>query len=51
MLRDCPQMMRNTILLSVLAGAFGALELTSKNFDAEVKNSGKNAFVKFLAPW
>ena len=29
----------------------GAVELTGSNFDAEVKNSGKNAFVKFLAPW
>ena len=44
-------MMRNILLLSVLAGAFGALELNSKTFDAEVKTSGKNAFVKFLAPW
>jgi len=39
-------------LLSALAGvSAGALEGTSKNFDAEVINSGKNAFVKFLAPW
>ena len=36
----------------LLLGAFvasanaGALELTKSNFDAEVKNSGKNAFVK-----
>jgi len=29
----------------------GALELTPSNFDAEVTNSGKNAFIKFLAPW
>jgi len=29
----------------------GATELTKSNFDDEVKNSGKNAFVKFLAPW
>jgi hypothetical protein len=41
----------------LLLGAFvasanaGAVELTKSNFDAEVKNSGKNAFVKFLAPW
>jgi len=27
----------------------GAVELTPANFDA--KMSGKNAFVKFLAPW
>jgi len=44
--------MRSTVLLSALAGASaGAVELTGSNFDAEVKNSGKNAFVKFLAPW
>ena len=44
--------MRSALLLSALAGvSAGALELTSKNFDSEVKNSGKNAFVKFLAPW
>ena len=44
--------MRSALLLSALAGvSAGALELTSKNFEAEVKNSGKNAFVKFLAPW
>jgi len=44
--------MRATVLLSALAGASaGAVELTGSNFDAEVKNSGKNAFVKFLAPW
>ena len=36
----------------LLLGAFvasanaGAVELTKSNFDAEVKNSGKNAFVK-----
>jgi hypothetical protein len=29
----------------------GAVELKASNFDAEVKNSGKNAFIKFLAPW
>ena len=44
--------MRSALLLSALAGvSAGALELTSKNFESEVKNSGKNAFVKFLAPW
>ena len=45
-------MMRGALLLSALVGASaGAVELKSSNFDAEVKNSGKNAFVKFLAPW
>ena len=29
----------------------GAVELTDSNFDDLVTNSGKNAFVKFLAPW
>ena len=28
-----------------------ALELTNDNFDEVVLNSGKAAFVKFLAPW
>ena len=28
-----------------------AILFSQSNFDAEVKNSGKNAFVKFLAPW
>jgi len=27
------------------------MELTKSNFQAEVKDSGKNAFIKFLAPW
>jgi len=34
----------------LLVGALGgAVELTKSNFDAET--SGKNSFVKFLAPW
>ena len=28
-----------------------AVELTKENFDATVHDGGKNAFVKFLAPW
>jgi hypothetical protein len=28
-----------------------AVELTKSNFDATVHDGGKNAFVKFLAPW
>ena len=44
--------MRAAVLLASLAGASaGAVELKNSNFDAEVFNSGKNAFVKFLAPW
>jgi hypothetical protein len=49
----------SALLLSALAGAQagifggsdGAFELTNANFESEVKTSGKNAFVKFLAPW
>jgi hypothetical protein len=36
-------------LLPALAVASGAEELTHENF--ETKLAGKNAFVKFLAPW
>jgi hypothetical protein len=40
-------------LLSLLvAGASaGAVSLTDANFDAEVFESGKAAFIKFQAPW
>jgi hypothetical protein len=31
--------------------AKGPLNAGEKNFDSEVLGSGKNAFVKFLAPW
>jgi protein disulfide-isomerase A6 len=31
--------------------ALGALELSPSNFDKEVFDSGKAAFIKFLAPW
>lgn len=31
--------------------ARGAFQATDKNFDSKVLDSGKNAFVKFLAPW
>jgi hypothetical protein len=38
--------------LLLIAGASAqSLELTPDNFDAEVISSGKNAFVKFQAPW
>jgi len=44
--------LRAAVLVSALATASaGAVELKASNFDAEVKGSGKNAFVKFLAPW
>jgi len=40
------------LLATFVAGASaGAVELTKANFDAEVKNSGKNAFVQCVAPW
>ena len=35
----------------VLGAQAGAVDLTAKNFDAEVLESSKSAFVKFLAPW
>jgi len=38
-------------LLVVVVAAKGAFEATDKNFDSEVLGSGKNSFVKFLAPW
>ena len=41
-----------SLVLGLIAGAHaGAVELTSDNFDELVTNSGKGAFVKFLAPW
>jgi protein disulfide-isomerase A6 len=43
--------MRVLSLLSCLAVANAAIELTPDNFDKEVFESGKAAFVKFLAPW
>jgi len=36
-------------LCAATVQASGAVELTLDNFDDEV--GGKNAFVKFLAPW
>ena len=45
-------MLRGAILLAIATTAnAGAMELTKSNFDDAVKKSGKNAFVKFLAPW
>jgi hypothetical protein len=38
-------------LLVAVVSADGAVELNESNFDAEVFDSGKAAFVKFLAPW
>ena len=40
------------VLAAVTAtAAEGPVVLTNSNFEAEVKESGKAAFVKFLAPW
>jgi len=45
-------MMRGLVLVSALAGASaGAVELTIDNWKTEVVDSGKSAFIKFLAPW
>ena len=38
-------------MLAILATSFATLELTPDNFDKEVFESGKAAFIKFLAPW
>jgi hypothetical protein len=43
---------RLSIALGLVASVSGeAVELTPKNFDKLVVESGKSAFVKFLAPW
>ena len=44
----------NMVRLFALAGLAtlaSAMELTESNYKAEVIDSGKNAFIKFLAPW
>jgi len=38
-------------LLAATVNAKGAFEGTDKNFESAVMQSGKNVFVKFLAPW
>ena len=46
--------MRSFLALAALvacASADGPTELTASNFDEIVLNSGKNAIVKFQAPW
>ena len=45
--------MARVLLLSAFAAtaAGNALELTPDNFDKEITQSGKAAFIKFLAPW
>ena len=45
-------MLRTAALTALLVGTAGeAVELTDSNFDRLVFQSGKAAFVKFLAPW
>jgi hypothetical protein len=44
-------MARVTLLCAFAASVNGALELTPDNFNKEVLESGKAAFIKFLAPW
>ncbi len=44
-------MQRLLLVALAIAPAEAALELTKDSFKHEVKDSGKNAFVKFLAPW
>lgn len=39
------------MMLVPSASAEGSVTLTASNFNAEVKESGKNAFIKFQAPW
>ena len=41
----------SALLCALVGSASAALELTPDTFDAEVLQSGKAAFVKFLAPW
>ena len=38
-------------LFSFAAAGKGVVQAGDANFDAVVLGSGKNAFVKFLAPW
>ena len=40
-----------TMRVLLLAAAASALELSGDTFEAEVFGSGKNSFIKFLAPW
>jgi len=38
-------------LFLIVAPEVMAMSLTKASFQAEVKDSGKNAFIKFQAPW
>lgn len=39
------------LLCAVSGAAAEAVTLTAANYDKEVTQSGKAAFIKFLAPW
>jgi len=39
------------LTVAILAVAAHGVELTKSSFNTDVKESGTNAFVKFLAPW
>ena len=43
--------MRTLSLLCAIAPAYSTIELTPDTFNKEVFESGKSAFIKFLAPW
>ena len=46
------RMARVALTLALAVGVHStAVELTPDNFDKEVLQSGKAAFIKFLAPW
>lgn len=45
-------MLRSVLLTALAASAASeATELTDGNFDRLVFQSGKSAFIKFIAPW
>jgi len=50
-LRSIKTMLRTLSLLCALAPAHSTVELTPDTFNKEVFESGKSAFIKFLAPW
>jgi hypothetical protein len=43
--------MLSLVLVAALVASASAIEMNGGNFNALVKESGKNAFVKFQAPW
>jgi len=49
--RRHPKRVMARLLLTSIALASATMELTADNFDKEVFDSGKAAFIKFLAPW